>query len=124
MKRSDTYCVLPFVHFAVKPDGVAKPCCRFVHWDTPESAELWAENNHNAIGTERVLHGDQFASVRQQMLSGERVHGCWKCYQEEERVGYSMRTMFNDRWPEHEDTVELKYLEVSFGNYCNLSCRT
>jgi len=124
MTKQDTYCVLPFLHFAVKPDGVAKPCCRFVHWDTEESADFWAENNHNSIGTDNVLNGPQFAGVREKMLAGEPVHGCWKCYQEEERVGYSMRTMFNQRWPEHDNSIGLKYLEVSFGNYCNLSCRT
>jgi sulfatase maturation enzyme AslB (radical SAM superfamily) len=124
MAKTDTYCALPFVHFAVKPDGVAKPCCRFVHWDKPDSAEFWAANNHNKIGTDAVLNGEQFASVREAMLNGERVHGCWKCYQEEERVGYSMRTMANDRWGDTDDTVTFKYLEVSFGNYCNLSCRT
>jgi hypothetical protein len=124
MTKTNTYCALPFVHFAVKPDGVAKPCCRFVHWDKPQSAEFWAANNHNKIGTDGVLNGEQFESVREAMLKGERVHGCWKCYQEEQRVGYSMRTMANDRWGNTEGAVTFKYLEVSFGNYCNLSCRT
>lgn len=122
---SKTYCPLPFIHFAVKPDGGAKPCCRFsTFFDKEAEIRNWSKVNHNLIGAENVLNSQEFLEVRETMLNGEKVPGCWKCYKEEETIGYSMRTRYNDKFPNHDNTVKLKYLEISFGNYCNLSCRT
>jgi MoaA/NifB/PqqE/SkfB family radical SAM enzyme len=121
---SKTYCPLPFVHFALKPNGNAKPCCRFQTFASEESKiRNWNKVNHNSIGSQDVLSSEEFSSVRDSMLKGENVPGCWKCYKEEETSGYSMRTFYNKRFLEHDNSVKLKYLEVSFGNYCNLGCR-
>ena len=120
-----TFCHLPFVHFALKPDGLAKPCCRFATYARGEQ-ELrnWWNVNHNNIGSKNVLNSDEFASVREAMIEGKEVPGCWKCHNEEKTVGYSMRTFYNNKFLNHDRSVKLKYLEVGFGNYCNLSCRT
>jgi organic radical activating enzyme len=120
-----TFCHLPFVHFALNPDGLAKPCCRFATYARGEQ-ELrnWWNVNHNNIGSKNVLNSDEFASVREAMIEGKEVPGCWKCHNEEKTVGYSMRTFYNNKFLNHDRSVKLKYLEVGFGNYCNLSCRT
>jgi hypothetical protein len=122
---SKTYCALPFVHFALKPDGNAKPCCRFTTYIKDEADKRnWRDLNHNQIGSKNVLNSYEFNSVRESMINGEKIPGCWKCYKEEEQGGHSMRTLYNKRFSDHDNSVKLKYLEVSFGNYCNLSCRT
>lgn len=123
--ENKTFCVLPWIHFAIKVDGLSKPCCRFQTWDNEEEDRNWPELDHNKIGTKGVVNSKQFEEVRQAMLRGEKVDGCWKCYKEEAHAGYSMRTAYNDMYPDiNVKQPELKYLEVSFGNYCNLSCRT
>lgn len=66
---------------------------------------------------------DAFVSIRKDMLDGRVIPGCWKCIREE-KVGPSMRTKYNSVYRSNGDTVRLQYLEVSFGNYCNLGCRT
>lgn len=126
--ENKTFCVLPWIHFAIKPDGLSKPCCRFQTWDAngvSEEFREWHELDHNTSGTNAIVNSKQFEDIRQAMLNGEKIPGCWKCYKEEENAGYSMRTAYNEMYPNiNIDQPELKYLEVSFGNYCNLSCRT
>src|SRR6056300_1503108 len=61
------------------------------------------------------------------MLSGEKIEGCEKCYWEEENTGTSMRQDFNETYNIENiktDEYNLGFLEATFGNYCNLSCRT
>jgi len=127
--ENKTFCVLPWIHFAIKPDGLSKPCCRFQTWDAgngvSEEQRNWHELDHNIVGTQAVVNSNQFEEIRQVMLKGKKVSGCWKCYKEEEHAGYSMRTAYNEMYPAIDvNKPALKYLEVSFGNYCNLSCRT
>lgn len=74
-----------------------------------------------------ALNSEPMEKIRQAMLAGDVVPGCDKCYREEQATGISMRTSSNLIWdaPRYQDGhVELRYLEVAFGNYCNLSCRT
>lgn len=61
-------------------------------------------------------------ALRQQMLRNEPQAGCIKCYQNEASKGSSMRTDFNRQ---HGRLTEprLTYLEMNFGNLCNLKCR-
>ena len=126
-KDNKSFCVLPFIHFALKPDGKAKPCCRFSTWSGSEETREWYKLDHNKIGTKAVVESEQFEAVRKAMLNGEVVEGCWKCIKEEKEAGYdySMRTFYNRMYKDFKPTRnEPKYIEVSFGNYCNLSCRT
>ena len=94
-KDNKSFCVLPFIHFALKPDGKAKPCCRFQSWDGFEETREWHKLDHNKIGTKAVVESEQFEAVRKAMLNGEVIEGCWKCIKEEKVVGYSMRTFYN-----------------------------
>lgn len=74
-----------------------------------------------------ALNSAPMERIRQAMLAGDAVPGCDKCYREEHATGVSMRTSSNLIWDAQrylDGHVELRYLEVAFGNYCNLSCRT
>lgn len=130
MTKDDVYCVMPFLGLALKPDGRIKPCCRFRTWDDDDSRNWFndKEINHNIVGTHNSLHSTAFESVRQDMLDGKPIRGCAKCYDEErlnteKGTQYSMRQFYNNQY-KNVSKVGLQYLEVSFGNYCNLSCRT
>lgn len=62
------------------------------------------------------------ADLRTRMLSGERIPGCTQCYMYEEAQGHSMRLQFNeDRG--RLTAARLRYLELNFGNLCNMMCR-
>jgi len=128
-KETDTTCVLPWIHFSVKPSGGIKPCCRFETFADNETQSNFVDLNlSNFNNVADVLKTEQLANIRKKMLNGEKINGCKKCYVEEKIHGKSMRTGLNEEYDintilDKNDTT-LQFLEVGFGNYCNLACRS
>jgi hypothetical protein len=142
--KSKTFCILPFIHIQVKPSGQIKPCCRFdfVHNDYID--KTWTAEKGNAYHTfnkynisngstlTEAMNSDLWNDVRHKMLAGEPVSGCRKCYTQETFNGSSMRVYENndrndgiqDELSSSVEPLKIKYLEMTFGNYCNLKCRT
>jgi hypothetical protein len=60
--------------------------------------------------------------LRAHMLDGTPHPGCVKCYHNEAAKGWSMRREFNQSKGRMIDP-NLTYLEINFGNLCNLKCR-
>lgn len=131
-----TFCILPFIHMQVKPSGQMKPCCRFeFHNKEYRTGPGYVFDEHN-LNTSATLSSSQqselWEDIRQKLLKNEPVGGCSKCYKEESISGFSMRTSENSlRNNELQDKPAydvskpiIKYLEMTFGNYCNLKCRT
>jgi len=137
---SKTYCPLPFNHLYITPTSKADICCAF---DLGQEDKFLASDTKNAafyrqsdIKKYKNL-GDHLThpfvkDIQQKMLKGEKVEGCSKCYYFEEnglesvRKGFIERyhTEFSDFTPPDLDNPKLEFLEVTFGNYCNLACRT
>ena len=120
-------CVLPWIHTSVKPNSEAKPCCRFQHY-LPEHKDIKKVNVIDYKTPQEILNSDAYKTLREKMLRGETIPGCSKCYREEARQGHSMRI---GEWANYDsenivnnNDLKLRYLEVAFGNYCNLACRT
>lgn len=142
--QSKTFCILPFMHIQVKPNGQIKPCCRFdfVHndyidksWDVEKGSTYHAFNKYNISNGSTLteaMTSELWNDIRHKMLIGEPVSGCRKCYAEETFSNQSMRVNENhDRNGKIQDALssdieplKIKYLEMTFGNYCNLKCRT
>jgi hypothetical protein len=142
--RSKTFCVLPFIHIQVKPNGQIKPCCRFdfVHDDyINKNWGIGQDDNYHTFNKYNISNGstlteamksDLWEDVRNKMIKGDQVSGCRKCYAEESFNGRSMRIHENylrneniqDRLSDNVEPLKIKYLEMTFGNYCNLKCRT
>jgi sulfatase maturation enzyme AslB (radical SAM superfamily) len=120
-------CVLPFMHYSIKPNNQIKPCCRFMTF-MDEYQEEFAPINVQTMSSSEALNSEPMQRIREAMLRGESVPGCGKCYKEESAFsGSSMRTFNNEHWGVDDYTdgqTHLRFLEVAFGNYCNLSCRT
>lgn len=119
-------CALPFMHYSIKPNNQIKPCCRFMTFleEHQKDFDPISVNTHTPYA---ALNSAPMEKIRQAMLKGEVVPGCDKCYKEEAATGISMRTSSNLIWdaPRYlNGHTELRFLEVAFGNYCNLSCRT
>ncbi len=121
-----TMCVLPFIHYSIKPNNAVKPCCRFqTHLD--EHHDEFKVLNVDRFTPQEILNSSPFEGIRQQMMRGERIPGCEKCYMEYSATGGSMMNVMNERYDVEKyltEKPELRYLEVAFGNYCNLGCRT
>ena len=128
---SKTYCPLPFNHLYITPSNTASVCCAFRR-DEEIKANMSDIKEYKNL-SDHFRH-PFIKDIQQKMLSGEKVAGCERCYYfEEHSTGESMRQGFIDTWhnkdwrnltPPDVDNPKLEFLEMSFGNYCNLACRS
>lgn len=128
-KISKSFCILPWIHLNVNPDGLVKPCCVTDHsshiGDLKDSTleELW--------------NSETMLELRRDKLSGTRNKLCSKCFQQEDHGGVSTRQTMNQNFSSHIDDVKkyttsdgynskfsLKYFDIRFSNLCNFKCRT
>jgi organic radical activating enzyme len=120
---SKTFCSMAWDHQFIDPTGRVKPCCRFAEKFRPN------ENNLNEKTLSDVFYGDWMNNVRSQMMQGEQVPGCIRCYQEEEAGKKSLRERYHDNTdlPIDElvdiDNPTIRWIELAISNDCNLACR-
>jgi sulfatase maturation enzyme AslB (radical SAM superfamily) len=121
---SDTFCVLPFIHTVLNPYNSvehkinALPCCRYSH-DGAEKLE----------NVDTINKSPTWIKLQEQFLNGEKPEGCKHCWRDEYHGTRSYRheNLFDFRSIiENKSFLEkkLRYLELVFGNTCNLACRS
>ena len=140
-----TFCILPWMHIQYKPSGQSKLCCRYDTVNELNEYKTAPTNNLSNLAAERANLVIQKTSIEDSFYSNywntartlteenKDISGCHKCYKEEKsskfegissmRLGSSI--LYNDGYlhkrPKYtEPTIE--FLEVGFGNYCNLAC--
>jgi MoaA/NifB/PqqE/SkfB family radical SAM enzyme len=131
-----SFCLAPWVHTHILPTGNAYPCC---FWDYGQSHVNFGNiNDEKTIQT--LMNGENFKKIRKDFIEGTRVAGCNRCYKHEDsgqNFG-SMRSWFNDNYADDNviksvmdsknkdgyiDNIQIRYLDIRFGNICNLKCR-
>lgn len=126
---SKTYCPIPFYHTLVRPNNKCGVCCAFQQDDhfraTGEVTDIPVNDLEDLSD---YLKSDPIKSIQQKMLNGEKVPGCHICYTRE-NMGYeSVRTRELARnFKQYKFTIDdpkLEYIEITFGNFCNLACRS
>jgi hypothetical protein len=141
---SDTFCVLPWIHFATRPNGDMRLCC---------SANASGAGEDHEVGLVKMEHGkpanfgretpmeawnnEYMRSVRTTMLQGNIPASCRKCFEEESKGVASKRVWESYTWMEdgvdipelvrqtkEDGTVpeNLKYLDLRLGHTCNIKC--
>lgn len=143
---SASFCVLPWIHLATRPNGDMRICCvanasgadsgdytvGLVKMEDGEPANF----GHN-LPTE-AFNNKYMKSVRKTMLAGEVPASCLKCYKEEEEGIASKRIWETGTWhlqekidiqelikeTKEDGTVpyKLQYLDLRLGHTCNLKC--
>ena len=134
---TNSFCIYPWVHIQVKPNGQAKPCCRFNHvqkeyLQTEYGHPLLKPYNVNYMSLSDIHKSEFWDKLRSDMLEGKTIPGCHKCDNDDKLGKFSMRSNANKEWnglnqavpiPSNKD-IKIKYLELTTGRYCNLKCRT
>jgi radical SAM protein with 4Fe4S-binding SPASM domain len=132
LKTSPNFCVAPWMHLHVIPDGRAFACCQ-----TP----ILDENSFGNVKTENILdivNSPIAKKMRKDMLDDKPLpEACHRCKDKQSHNLNTMRTGLNNRWfdetydiiqkTENDGTipeVKLKYWDFRFSNYCNLACTT
>ena len=144
LSGSNTFCVLPWIHFATRPNGDMRLCC---------SANASGAGNDHTVGLVKNEKGkpanfgnskpleawnnDYMKSVRTTMLEGNIPKSCTKCYEEESKGVASKRMWETGTWIEDGIDVpelikqtkedgsvpdKLVYLDLRLGHTCNLKC--
>ena len=73
---SKTFCILPWIHTYVNPDGSVLPCC----------IGDYAQHLGNVQQSKviEIWNSEKYQNMRQKMLSGERCTECVACYNNED----------------------------------------
>lgn len=143
---SPSFCVLPWIHLATRPNGDMRICC-VANASGADSGDYTVglvkmedgkpANFANNLPTE-AFNNDYMKSVRKTMLAGEVPASCLKCYEEEQQGIASKRIWETGTWnleeqidiqelireTEEDGTVpyKLQYLDLRLGHTCNLKC--
>lgn len=122
--RNDGYCVLPFNHMNLHPNGNVSICC-VAKMDGPDSG-FAKDNNGNILNLKTNTIDEMFNSysvkkVREEMLEQKYPSACEGCYKIEQFGGKSRRVTENNRWKNYEEP-KLEFLDVRLSNLCNLKC--
>jgi wyosine [tRNA(Phe)-imidazoG37] synthetase (radical SAM superfamily) len=133
---NNTFCILPWIHLTVFPEGEAKICC--VANQTIKEHEVNLSLQSESL--EGVWNSHHLREVRRNMMAGRPVRDCEHCYLAEKNLGPSPRTHANARWAAQlgasfqsriEESARQDYLvpgrplyyQLMPGNLCNLKCR-
>ena len=148
-KKSDTFCILPWVHLSTRPDGSMRVCC------TANASSVGPTNDKEHGGMVGILKDDEgrpnnlnvtdfqtawnskyMKNVRRQMMNGEVPPSCVKCFKEEAAGHNSKRMWETNYWSQRVDIdrlldnttedgevpPELTYIDLRFGTKCQLAC--
>jgi sulfatase maturation enzyme AslB (radical SAM superfamily) len=142
---SSTFCVLPWIHVATRPNGDARLCCGSnasqAHTGVMD-AGLVKKNDGVAanFGKESLSsawNNDYMKDVRVTMLAGKIPTSCNKCFEEEENGIVSKRVWETYYWDNEGVSLEqlvqdtavdgtvppvIRYLDLRLGHTCNLKC--
>jgi sulfatase maturation enzyme AslB (radical SAM superfamily) len=142
---SQSFCVLPWIHVATRPNGDMRVCCvaNASGADTGDySVGLVKKENGQPANfgkdlPDEAFNNDYMKSIRKTMLEGAVPASCKKCYDEEAQGMSSKRIWETGTWhyegvdiPEliaqtDEDggvPFKLQYLDLRLGHTCNLKC--
>ena len=114
-----TYCVLPWQSLSVDNQGRSRICCNNdAHYRSHTAVSI-----NNCASAAEAMDTDYHREVRAALGQGQRHHSCSKCWDIEQRGGRSFREIWNDILPEVVSEPTVRYIDVTLGNKCNLTCR-
>jgi MoaA/NifB/PqqE/SkfB family radical SAM enzyme len=125
--KSDTFCMMPWLHLHAFPDGRAYPCCF--------GLDQYPVGDLNKSSMEEVFNGKDMREMRLNMLSNTPSRQCGKCYDQEKSGFFSLRLSSNKHFGHNIGMIDntqadgtadfvIKYWDIRFSNLCNFACRS
>jgi len=129
LKSTKSFCVLPWLHLNVQPNGDIYPCCMAPYGDTI--------GNTSDSTLEEIWNGAAMKDIRKKMLTGDRPELCQRCFLIEDNGLNSPRFTHNDYFKNRMEEVldmtnektgevsefKLRYWDFRWSNICNFKCR-
>lgn len=109
------FCKSPWERINFNNHGIVKPCCVFLQGKKP------------SVDVEDIFKWfiKTYKDVKD--MNSIKHSGCLQCLLKENKGTLSRRRLMNDfKYPTHfieSEAVNFNFLDISFGNECNLSCR-
>ena len=145
LSGTPTFCVLPWIHLATRPNGDMRLCCTANASGAGEDHEIGLiknEDGSNAnfgkVSPMSVWNNSFMKNVRNTMLNGDIPASCQGCFKEEEQGIVSKRIWETGTWHQDEgidiqELIEqtkedgtvpekLQYLDLRLGHTCNIKC--
>tara|TARA_B100000674_G_scaffold5512_1_gene4433 strand:+ start:942 stop:2237 length:1296 start_codon:yes stop_codon:yes gene_type:complete len=141
---SKTFCPLPWIHLATRPNGDVRVCCTAnasgAGLDDDKTIGLVKKDGVNMNlrdhTIEEVWNSEHMRRTRLQMLEGIIPASCRKCFNEEQNGIVSKRQWETKVWEERLDIpsivsktaddgslpVDIPYFDLRLGNVCQLKC--
>jgi hypothetical protein len=141
---SKTFCPLPWIHLATRPNGDVRVCCTAnasgAGEDDSKEVGLVTANGVNlnlqTSTLAEVWNSNYMKTIRLQMLDNKIPTSCTKCFKEESSGITSKRQWETVVWKERLDLdsivantqldgtlpVEIPYFDLRLGNLCQLKC--
>jgi len=141
---SKTFCPLPWIHLATRPNGDVRVCCTANASGAGKQDEKTAglvkkdgiAMNLRDHTIEEVWNSEHMRRTRLQMLNGEIPISCTKCFNEEAKGITSKRQWESEEWKQRVDfdkliastkedgtaPVSIPYFDLRLGNLCQLKC--
>lgn len=141
---TDTFCPLPWIHLATRPNGDVRVCCTAnasgAGLTDDKCAGLIKQDgvamNLRDHTVEQVWNSEHMRSTRLQMINGEIPNSCRKCFEEESKGIISKRQWETKVWENRIDIaqivektdeqgflpVDIPYFDLRLGNTCQLKC--
>lgn len=124
----ENFCIYPFTHLQLDPDGRVRPCCKYKVGDSS-----WQDKvpKMPELNIEQLWNQPELQELRSAFLRNEKPSGCKACWDEEKAGMQSMRKLFNDGGKEYPETTFFQFvprqvpksLDLKLSNICNLKCR-
>tara|TARA_B110000971_G_scaffold192599_1_gene204996 strand:- start:1259 stop:2665 length:1407 start_codon:yes stop_codon:yes gene_type:complete len=144
-KSSCTFCVLPWIHLATRPNGDMRLCCTANASGAGENHTVGLIKNNDGshanfgkVTPMEAWNSNFMKNVRTTMLAGEIPASCTGCFDEESQGIVSKRIWETATWmhdegvdieelirqTEEDGTVpeRLQYLDLRLGHTCNIKC--
>jgi MoaA/NifB/PqqE/SkfB family radical SAM enzyme len=142
---SHSFCVLPWVHVATRPNGDVRLCC-VANASGARTGDhvvglVKKENGEPAnLGKQLPLeawNNEYMRSVRKTMLEGNIPASCTKCFEEESngvvskrmweayewrRDGLDFKKLIDDTDENGSISPTIRYFDLRLGHTCNLKC--
>ena len=119
-----SFCILPWIHTAIDPDGTIRPCCM------ADFTYRMGDLNQTPL-LEDIFNNDKYKSFRLAMVNGpELPKVCRSCKVQEDAGAASYRNRKNREYADVIDKLEIQpdgtaefkqlYIDYRFSNKCNL----
>ncbi len=115
--KEKPHCLMPFIHYHVSNNGLAKACC---------VANI-TYGNANAQTLEEIWNGKEINELRTKFSKNEIDGRCFVCHKIEASGGKSIRLETFEKFDYHSIDADPRlpiYFDIRFSNVCNFRCRT